>query len=1523
METSFILEKKIVALCFNPTKETIFLLYPNLYQNNYNSTNLLLTEEDLYRNIIIKRFKLLEKHECNIINTNYRQLPKDTYEGYSLYFWELTDKLFVVYPFGYILIYDYATSQLMTHFQCHGQKAYVIRNIVGSPMDNSFFISAENMHNIYHMDYSALINDEKKSSVYTKLVLPKDSKVYDIVAHPNEKFIFAGCGDGIIRVYDYSNVKNIKELPNGITDSEKNNSNKSGNNAIISLDINSTGDFLLVGSENGSIYLWDAFSAIKDKRTLLNKTELPSDSIFSVKFLRSKQFEGLKRFVCLTKKGKIYIYFIKAKEEDNNNNNDNLAQSSIFKKEHNLIFNLVYENSTFDPIIYNFNRYNTITSNFLNISYNNNALSVIWPNFKLEKMKINGKLEKYLLFPYFTSKIFFFYNNNFPKIDYPLSTQLEYKNYEAYIPCKTQPNFENKLYYADNFFIYLYEISSGNSRKLLKYTNEVGIKNVYLLKFDIKDLITSLYFFILFETDLNKIYLFIIDYDLENNTVRKVNNFDYVNDFVILGNNTNFNIYNDYIYMLGKDMQNGFLYQISTEKLTKIEIESSALRIYHTPFNDGYCIFYRNLLNELKFSDNYKKFSKNELFKNSENINVNIMNLDVTSLKDNPYEDSVISTSSNLNQDKNKILEITDEKLKLKCSTKNAVKLEFNEREIDIIFNINHNSINEKYFCAISMIDKINFFNIDMKFISSVRLQLKEIPFLISSLFFLDSTLIYSKGNIIYYYYPKDNINQKLFSNNRNPTYVSGILSDRFLLVSRGTNDNIKSSELTTPLINPLEPILIGYLDDLNINYNLVRECVVNLFTNQISKNLIQKLMKKKLTEVAWLLISDAKSSFQNVGIKIKILNDMYEFDKIENTIINKDLNSDLNLDEIIWKLNYDQSLNYIKNILIKEIQILIKFGQFSQAVKILELLGDYPKVLNLLLLSSSNEEFEKLRLNFQSKKCLSFTDSLFINNAFTTMKQPDLVNPNRMKEYKKIFDKYEGEHFIFGANQNKLNINSIKDIKTRIPKENSKISNIEKKKINYGEKAFNIYAEVYNNSLKKNETNEICSLILQKIEHYYGIKNTIKAGDQNIKKNVGFQDYNVPLEHISQFNNNTNNLNETNNLETNNDNMDGNINESTISQFDLDSNCNIEDISENLYLSAYYHCDKGSGEIVEDITDNNNEGKILYVNPLLNRNDNINNNININNIQNEENIYIPDLWSEVLEEFEPLEYEDKWGRKSPGAHSIKFKKEIQTKLIIPYSNSLSHFPNKFTIELWIRLTGDNVSLIKKDSFGIDIYNGQFKLFFKGQEINSELVKDYNIPLNQYIHIAILYKKKLNIIQILLNCEEILKFSIKLNGLNNNSELIFGNGNLDGELTEIKIWNQKMPISFIKENYKTPLPILAENKRKLKMKINKQDMTSGKKKFGFGNNPFTFGNKDNIPSNQNININNNEENTDEQINPFFNNGENNGENSINYPNFSTVIGEKDSFNFGFNETTINPNDNKNNDFNFNDDFNFD
>ena len=58
------------------------------------------------------------------------------------------------------------------------------------------------------------------------------------------------------------------------------------------------------------------------------------------------------------------------------------------------------------------------------------------------------------------------------------------------------------------------------------------------------------------------------------------------------------------------------------------------------------------------------------------------------------------------------------------------------------------------------------------------------------------------------------------------------------------------------------------------------------------------------------------------------------------------------------------------------------------------------------------------------------------------------------MNQYNKIFDKYEGEHFIFGANQNKLKINSITVIKNKIQKKPSKINNIQfyfKKYVRYG----------------------------------------------------------------------------------------------------------------------------------------------------------------------------------------------------------------------------------------------------------------------------------------------------------------------------------------------------------------------------------------------------------------------------------------------------------------------------------------
>ena len=70
-----------------------------------------------------------------------------------------------------------------------------------------------------------------------------------------------------------------------------------------------------------------------------------------------------------------------------------------------------------------------------------------------------------------------------------------------------------------------------------------------------------------------------------------------------------------------------------------------------------------------------------------------------------------------------------------------------------------------------------------------------------------------------------------------------------------------------------------------------------------------------------------------------------------------------------------------------------------------------------------------------------------------------------------------------------------------------------------------------------------------------------------------------------------------------------------------------------------------------------------------------------------------------------------------------------------------------------------------------------------------------------------IYKRIKQNIGIALNGEEILKYNFMFCGLKNNTEIIFGDGNLEGDITEIKIWNQKIPLNYIKENYKIALPV--------------------------------------------------------------------------------------------------------------------
>jgi hypothetical protein len=157
MESAFLVEKKIISITFNSNKETAYMLVSD-------SEKLDLTEENISSNVIIKRFKLLKQNDLNYTSNNYKKLPKDTYEGYSIYYWDLMQKIFLSYPSGYLLIYDCVTGNLDSHFQARGKNPYIVRNISGSPLIKSFFFSAESMRNVYHCAWETVISGKNKGN---------------------------------------------------------------------------------------------------------------------------------------------------------------------------------------------------------------------------------------------------------------------------------------------------------------------------------------------------------------------------------------------------------------------------------------------------------------------------------------------------------------------------------------------------------------------------------------------------------------------------------------------------------------------------------------------------------------------------------------------------------------------------------------------------------------------------------------------------------------------------------------------------------------------------------------------------------------------------------------------------------------------------------------------------------------------------------------------------------------------------------------------------------------------------------------------------------------------------------------------------------------------------------------------------------------------------------------------------------------------------------------------------------------
>jgi len=165
---------------------------------------------------------------------------------------------------------------------------------------------------------------------------------------------------------------------------------------------------------------------------------------------------------------------------------------------------------------------------------------------------------------------------------------------------------------------------TGQNKKVLNYSNKFNLKALFPLKFevrvlykiegDLNEISNEYLFLILIENENFQKSVLLVIYDIQTETVKLHRKFEDVIDFVILeGNAYALNKHQKikHIFMLNKSKQVAEIFTLESNLVEKKQIEGTILRVYSSPFNSGYTVLYRNILNELKYSANY---NSNDLF---------------------------------------------------------------------------------------------------------------------------------------------------------------------------------------------------------------------------------------------------------------------------------------------------------------------------------------------------------------------------------------------------------------------------------------------------------------------------------------------------------------------------------------------------------------------------------------------------------------------------------------------------------------------------------------------------------------------------------------------------------------------------------------------------------------------------------------------------------------------------------------------------------------------------------------------
>lgn len=225
-----------------------------------------------------------------------------------------------------------------------------------------------------------------------------------------------------------------------------------------------------------------------------------------------------------------------------------------------------------------------------------------------------------------------------------------------------------------------------------------------------------------------------------------------------------------------------------------------------------------------------------------------------------------------------------------------------------------------------------------------------------------------------------------------------------------------------------------------------------------------------------------------------------------------------------------------------------------------------------------------------------------------------------------------------------------------------------------------------------------------------------------------------------------------------------------------------IED--ENQAICCYLRCDEGKGTSITDVV----AGKVVRINE--------------------------EQWVGMLEEGEPLDYDDKWGKQaSPSYRILLFKDSF----VIIEDIKL---PKAWSVEFWVVVNEPNCTIFTLGSLILQTDNFNFRVINSMTELEMEKTDSFReLKQGSWEHICISVKEPNLSIYISGN----IVLSCKCGPVKEKTSFIMGG--YSGYMTELRIWKTCRNTEQIKENYKCPLEILSEKRKKKwgNIKINKTE----------------------------------------------------------------------------------------------------